>query len=72
MKLINKLIFIIIGVLVVLLLVFTPKDNGKNNSKLNVAYGNDASGVVINYVIEEKKLSNTMAEDIDGVTMNDC
>ncbi|MBZ9633766.1 hypothetical protein G9F70_005735 [Clostridium sp. FP1] len=73
MKSINKnivLAFITI-ILLIIGIIFMPKEKLKDKIKIGVA--NDISGMVIDYMIKNKRLNNAdIHEDFESYTMNDC
>ncbi len=59
---------ILIGALV--LGFYLPKEDKKK--EITVAAGDDTSGIVINYMLKNKKFNGKVLKDIEGLTMNDC
>ncbi|MCB2310377.1 hypothetical protein LGL55_04475 [Clostridium tagluense] len=73
MKSTNKTIVLafIITILLIIGISFMPKE--KLNDKIKIGVANDISGMVIDYMIKNKRLNNAdIHEDFESYTMNDC
>ncbi len=73
MKSINKNIILVAIIIISLIIAinFMPKE--KINDKIKIGVANDISGMVIDYMIKNKRLNNAdIHEDFESYTMNDC